>query len=67
MSSTETGASRRYVAVLFKQTAPTEDFSCSQEIVLPGEHTEEEAWQAVQTALQGPRRGELIGGEVRPA
>lgn len=67
MSSTSGAVERPFRAVVFAKGKPTDDFSCSREIVLPSEHTKEAAWQAVYAALSGPDGGELIGGEVRPA
>jgi hypothetical protein len=56
----------QYRGVVFKHAPPTADFSCSTEIVLPGEHTKEHAWQAVYAVLEGPDGPEYIGGDVRP-
>lgn len=67
MNRSINGAStRRYQGIVFKMAPPAPDFSCSTEIVLPGDHTQEGAWQAVFTELSGPRAAELIGGDVRP-
>lgn len=61
MSST----SPAYVAIAFKPAQPTEDFSCSEEVELPGQHvTQEDAWAALRSALQA---ADYIGGTVRPA
>lgn len=56
-------AQRRFRAVVFKEAPPSADFSRSEQIVLPGEHTELEAWAAVLRALDDPG---YIGGHVRP-
>jgi hypothetical protein len=66
MTSITDTVSRRYSAIVFKQAPPTADFSRSTEVVLPGEHTQDWAWQLVFAELRGPRAGELIGGDVRP-
>lgn len=66
MNSTNDAAPRRYHGIVFKEAPPTADFSCSEAIVLPGEHSEEEAWAAVRRALSERRMGRLVGGEIRP-
>jgi hypothetical protein len=57
---------QQYQAVVFEQASPTSDFSCSREIVLPGQHTAAGAWKVMVAALHDRSRGALIGGEVRP-
>lgn len=64
MSSSD-GSAEQYIGVVFKRAPPTADFSCSTEVVLPGRHTEQGAWDAVREALAGPERDELVGGEIR--
>lgn len=59
MVSTE----QKYQGIVFKAAAPSADFTCSTRIVLPGEHTEQDAWARVREALAS---GEYVGGEVRP-
>jgi hypothetical protein len=54
-------------AVVFKQVAPTSDFTRTREIVLPGQHTAGEAWAAVHAAQRAPDGADYIGGEIRPA
>jgi hypothetical protein len=62
MGRTSEAAPSRYHAIVFQPVNPTADFSCSERVLLPGEHTETEAWAAVRAALRG---GRYIGGEVR--
>lgn len=63
MRSTANGSSQRYFGVVFKHAPPTPDFSCSQEVLLAGEHDAAGAWAAVAAALKDPA---CIGGEIRP-
>lgn len=51
-----------YEAVVFKETSPTADFGRSEQVVLPGEHSEQDAWAAVRRALEDPS---YIGGRIR--
>lgn len=62
MDSTS-AAPRRYIGIVFKEAPPTADFSRSERIVLPGEHSEQDAWAAVRLALGDPG---YVGGEVKP-
>lgn len=64
--SSNVGAPAQYRAVLFKRTIATSDFSCSQQLDLPGRHTAAGAWQAIFAALQGAGGDAYVGGEVRP-
>lgn len=67
MGSPDT-APRRYCGIVFKQGPATADFSCSLEVLLPGEFdTRRAAWEAVHAALLEPGGADLIGGEIRPA
>lgn len=66
VSKTNDTAPRRYRGIVFKRAPDTADFSCSTQEVLPGTHTEAEAWGAVFAALRGPGGADLVGGEVRP-
>lgn len=64
MTGVASDSSQQYIGVVFKHAPPTQDFACSQEVLLPGQHTALGAWTAVWAALQD--RG-FIGGEIRPA
>lgn len=66
MSSINSESGQLYRGIVFKQAPPTADFACSSEIVLPGEHTSQRAWQLVFAELRGPRAPEYTGGDVRP-
>lgn len=59
---TNNSTEQRYRAIVFKHGPPTADFSCSTQVVLPGRHSEQDAWAAVYAAL---RTGDYIGGEIR--
>ena len=62
MDSTS-AAPRRYHAIVFKEAPATADFSRSEQVVLPGLHTEREAWAAVRAACLSEG---YIGGHVKP-
>lgn len=52
-----------YRAVVFRKASDAQDFTCSEAIVLPGQHTAADAWPAVHAALSADPQ--LIGGEIR--
>lgn len=59
------GGVAEFEAIVFKKLPATGDFSCSQTIVLPGQHTADAAWTAVYAALR-VGGSDFIGGEIRP-
>lgn len=59
-------APRLFRAVVFKCAPSTPDFTCSERIVLPGEHTVDGARAALASALREDAAGLLIGGEIVP-
>lgn len=66
MTQVAAAGPRRFRAIVFKRAPSTSDFSCSEQILLPGEHSEEGARMALGAALRGPAGGGFIGGEIRP-
>jgi hypothetical protein len=65
MSSIPGATARQFQAVLFTRAPSTPDFASSGAIALPGEPTENAAWQALFAAMRAPGGEEFIGGEVR--
>lgn len=59
------GGVAQFEAIVFKELPPTADFSCSETIVLPGQHTAGAAWTAVYEAVRAGG-SEIIGGSIRP-
>jgi hypothetical protein len=66
MTSTAAASPRQFRAIVFKRVPSTSDFSRSERLVLPGQHTADGARAALATAFRADGERLLVGGEVVP-